>query len=121
MIVDTNIIFDFLKNHKEARFFIEKNQPISTSVVVVAELYSGVKNKTEVKELREFLSFVEQINVSESIAKEAGLLRRKFLKSHSIEIPDALIAATANHIKVPVASLDKKHFAVLTDNLIIPY
>lgn len=55
------------------------------------------------------------------IAKEAGLLRRKYLKSRGIEIPDAIIAATVNELNVPVASLDKKHFSMLTENLIMPF
>lgn len=121
MIVDANIIIDFLKGHKEANRFIEAHKPISTSVVVVSELFAGVKSKSEMREIREFLTFVELVDVTEVIAKNAGLLRRKYLKSHGIEIPDALIAATANYLKVPVASLDKNHFSVLTDNLIVPY
>ncbi|MEX2605641.1 MAG: type II toxin-antitoxin system VapC family toxin [Gracilimonas sp.] len=121
MIVDTNIIIDFLKGHKEANRFIEAHKPISTSVVVVSELFAGVKSKSDMREIREFLTFVELVDVTEVIAKNAGLLRRKYLKSHGIEIPDALIAATANYLKVPVASLDKKHFSILTEDLIIPY
>ncbi|MAO63397.1 MAG: hypothetical protein CL666_00200 [Balneola sp.] len=121
MIVDTNIIIDFLKGRDEANSFIKAHKPITTSVVVVSELFAGVKSKNEMRELREFLTFVELVDVTEVIAKNAGLLRRKYLKSHGIEIPDALIAATANYLKVPVASLDKKHFSVLTDDLVIPY
>jgi predicted nucleic acid-binding protein len=121
MIVDTNIIIDFLKGHKHAIEFITTHTPVYISVVVVSELFSGVNNKREMKEIREFLSFVEVVDVTEEIARKAGLLRQKYFKSHGIEIPDALIAATANHLKVPVASLDKKHFSVLTNELVVPY
>lgn len=121
MIVDTNIFIDFLKGNENAIRFIQQNQPISTSVIVVSELYSGVKNKKEEKELNTFLSFVNQIDVTAVIARNAGLMRRKYHKSHGIEIPDAIIAATAKEEGVPIATLDKKHFSVLTDNLIIPY
>lgn len=121
MIVDTNILIDFLKGKEEAIAFVELNQPISVSVIVVSELYSGVQNDDEIKELTSFLSHVEQVEVSSAIALKAGLLRRKFHKSHGVEIPDAIIAATAENKNVPVATLDKKHFSVLTKNLIIPY
>lgn len=121
MIVDTNIFIDFLKGNKDAVHFIQKNQPVSTSVVIVSELYSGVKTKAEMNELSSFLSFVNKIDVTEAIARKAGLLRRKYHKSHGIKIPDAIIAATAEQQGVPIATLDKKHFSVLTNNLIIPY
>ncbi|MBO6585087.1 MAG: type II toxin-antitoxin system VapC family toxin [Gracilimonas sp.] len=121
MIVDTNIFIDFLKGNEDAVHFIQKNQPVSTSVVVVSELYSGVKTKAEMNELGSFLSFVNKIDVTEAIARKAGLLRRKYHKSHGIKIPDAIIAATAEQQGVPIATLDKKHFSVLTNNLIIPY
>ncbi|NBC66930.1 MAG: PIN domain-containing protein [Bacteroidetes bacterium] len=121
MIVDTNVIIDFLKGNKAAVEFIDGLPVVRTSVVVVSELFSGVQEKNEMDELEEFLKYIESINVSVKIAKRAGLLRRKFLKSHGIEITDAIIAATANDLNVPVATLDKKHFSVLTNSLITPY
>lgn len=121
MIVDTNVLIDFLKGNKDAVEFIDGLPVVRTSVVVVSELYSGVQGKNEMDELEEFLKHIEPIDVSLKIAKRAGLLRRKFLKSHGIEIPDAIVAATANDLNLPVASLDKKHFSVLAKDLIVPY
>jgi hypothetical protein len=43
---------------------------------------------------------------------KAGLLRRKYLKSHGIQLQDAIIVATADYIGVPNATLDEKHFSV---------
>jgi predicted nucleic acid-binding protein len=72
--------------------------------------------------MNEFLeTSVNQITVTQEIAKEAGLLRLKYGKSHGIRMPDALIAATASVENKPVVSLDKKHFSILTDELIILY
>lgn len=121
MIVDTNILIDFLKGKKDGVSFVGSLPFIRTSVVVVSELYSGVQGRREMNELEEFLKFIEPIDVSLEIARDAGLLRKKFLRSHRIELPDAIIAATANDLNIPVASLDKKHFSVLAKNLIVPY
>ncbi|MEX0722322.1 MAG: type II toxin-antitoxin system VapC family toxin [Gracilimonas sp.] len=122
MIVDSNILIDFLKGKPEAVDFIAQFEPILTSVVAVSELYAGIISKKELRDLNAFIeSSVEQIPITVEIAKEAGLLRMKLGKSHGIRLPDAFIAATAINQKVPVASLDKKHFSVLTDNLIVPY
>lgn len=122
MIVDSNILIDFLKGKTEASNFILQFDPILTSVVVVSELYTGVLSKKELRELNAFLeNSVKQIPVSQEIAKEAGLLRMRYGKSHGIRLPDAFIAATAIVKKVPIASLDKKHFSILTDDLVVPY
>lgn len=121
MVLDTNILIDFLKGKLEAIDFVKELDALRTSVVVVAELYSGVINEREVDEMNEFLNHIEQIEVSSKIAIHAGYLRRKYIKSHGIGVPDAIIAATANDLNVPVASLDKKHFSVLAKNLIVPY
>jgi predicted nucleic acid-binding protein len=45
----------------------------------------------------------------------------RFGKSHGLRLPDAFIAATAIVNNIPVASLDKKHFSILTDDLVVPY
>lgn len=65
--------------------------------------------------------FVRQVDVNKTIAEEAGLMRRRFHRSHGIELPDALIVATAHYEGAAVASLNKKYFSVLTEKLIIPY
>lgn len=122
MIVDSNILIDFLKGKPEASQFIIQFDPILTSVVVVSELYAGIISKKELRELTSFLeNSIEQIPITEQIAKEAGLLRMRFGKSHGLRLPDAFIAATAIVNNIPVASLDKKHFSILTDDLVVPY
>lgn len=123
MIVDTNIIIDLLNGKKEAFKFLDSNlrNNLLLSVVSVSEIYAGIRGEKEVQLLEDLLTIFELIPVNKSIAVEAGFLINKFRASHGIEIPDALIAATANYLKMPVASLNKKHFSVLTNDLVVPY
>lgn len=122
MTVDTNIIIDLLKGHKKAYEFIYSHirDDLYLSVITVSEVYSGIK-KQEVEIFEDLLTLFHLIHVNKEISVEAGKLRRKYIPSHGIEIPDAIIAATANDLNVPVASLVKKHFSVLAKNLIVPY
>jgi hypothetical protein len=48
--------------------------------------------------------------IEEEIAERAGALMRQFHKSHGIDIPDAIIAATADHHGLKLATLNVKHF-----------
>ena len=122
MIVDTNIIIDLLKDSKEAYEFLHSyvSEDLYLSVITVSEVYSGIK-KARDRDIKDLLTLFYLIHVNNEISVEAGKLWRKFLKIHGIEISDAIIAATANDLSVPGATLDKKHFSVLTNNLIIPY
>lgn len=122
MIIDTNILIDFFRGKEEAVKFIGQFNSIVTSVIVASELYAGIQTGHEMRELKQFLeSSVELIPVSIEIAEQAGFYRNKYGKSHGIRLPDAFIAATAITKNLPIASLDKKHFSVLTDKLIVPY
>jgi len=98
MIVDTNIIIDLLNGKKEAFKFLDSNlrNNLLLSVVSVSEIYAGIRGEKEVQLLEDLLTIFELIPVNKSIAVEAGFLINKFRASHGIEIPDALIAATAN-------------------------
>lgn len=123
MIVDTNIIIDVLKGKNEAESFLETslNRDLLLSVITISEIHSGLRDDREEQLFEELISIFEVISVTHTIAIKSGKLRKKFFASHGIETPDAIIAATANYLQVPVATLDKKHFSVLTDELVIPY
>lgn len=47
---------------------------------------------------------------NEEIGKKAGTYLRKYMKSHNLQLGDALIAATAFYYKYPFYTLNKKHY-----------
>lgn len=90
------------------------------SAITIAELYSGLKGRKEKSDLEYFLSLFDVIPVSKDIATEAGLLRRKWHRSHDMGLADALIAATAASNNMTLYSLNEKHYGML-DILEVPY
>jgi predicted nucleic acid-binding protein len=48
--------------------------------------------------------------ISSEISRSAGGFIRHYSTSHGIDIPDALIAATAEHHGLRLATLNVKHF-----------
>ncbi|MDX1640565.1 MAG: type II toxin-antitoxin system VapC family toxin [Balneolaceae bacterium] len=123
MIVDTNIIIDVLNGGDEAKIFIESKltEDLLLSVVTVSEVYASIRNAKEIEKFENLLSLFEIIAINKHIAIEAGKLKKRYGASHGIRLPDAFIAATAITFQVPVATLDKKHFSVLTKSLVVPY
>ena len=90
------------------------------SSITLAELYAGVREGQERDALEAIALEFQIIPVDEEIARIGGLFRRDYLKSHNIDLDDALIAATAVREGATLVSLNRKHFPMIAD-LIVPY
>ncbi len=121
VLIDTDVFIDFLRGHQQAIEFVRHVYPnFSISVVSVAELYSGVRDGKERKQLESALEACNILDVTGSIAKAAGLFKRTYGKSHGVHLPDALIAATVHEYSLVLATLNRKHFPMLTQ-ILEPY
>lgn len=111
LLVDTDVIIDYLRGQADAVAYIEiLTNPLFISTITVAELYSGVRDDKEREALKTFIAAFEIIPVSEEIAVKGGLYRRDYNKSHKIGLADALIAATAEVHGATLITLNIKHF-----------
>ncbi len=116
MLVDTDILIDYFRGIPDAVEFIETHiDKISLSAISVAELFQGVRDGPEREALDEFISAVRVIDVDLSIATKAGLFRRQYVQSHRVGLADCLIAATALVYRLPMKTLNTKHFPMLDD------
>jgi predicted nucleic acid-binding protein len=121
MLVDTNIIIDYLRDKPQAIAFLENPDiHFSISVVTISELYAGTRSSAEEDEVHDFCRSLFVLSIGAEIAQLAGEYVRKYGKSHSVGIADALIAATAARHNLPLATLNMKHFPMLT-NIAAPY
>jgi predicted nucleic acid-binding protein len=115
LLVDTDVIIDYLRGRAEAVVFIEAvANPLLASAVTVAELHVGVRDGAERHALERFLGAFEVVPVDRDIAVRGGLFRRDYGKSHGVGLPDALIAATAVARSATLVTLNIKHFPMLT-------
>lgn len=116
MLVDTDILIDYLKALPQAVEFVEEHIDwIAVSAITVAELYQGVRDGDERDALDEFLCAVRVLETDSGIAKAAGLYRRQNKASHNSGLADCLIAATASAHHLPLRTLNVKHFPMLAD------
>jgi predicted nucleic acid-binding protein len=90
------------------------------SVITAAELFAGVREGAERKEIEQFLHCTVLIDVDEQIAVQAGLMLRQYRKSHGVGLADALIAAPAEAEHARMVTLNTKHFPMLKD-VLVPY
>lgn len=113
-LVDTDIIINYLKGKGNAKDFlmgiIDKRALGFFSVITEAELLSGSRNADDESAIYSILDYMEAIEVERNIAVIAGKLRQKYYAAYRTELPDAIIAATANEYELVLATANEKHF-----------
>jgi len=114
ILVDTDILIDFLRGYNKAVAFVDKfSSQIILSPIVIAELYAGVKGHDELTVLDNFISLFHVVPFTAEIAKIGGLYKRDFGRSHGVGLADAILAATAEVEKAELKTLNVKHYPML--------
>ena len=121
MLVDTDILIDYLRGRPEAVSFLEKNvENVSVSAVSVAELYLGVREGRERTRLSRMISALVVLPLTAEIAETAGLYRRDYRGRTGCGLAECLVAATASEHHLELATLNRKHFQML-EHVLTPY
>ncbi len=113
-LVDSDVLIDYLKGFNLACDLMETHiDRIGLSVITIAEIRAGIKGKEEEQAFKHFLSAIPLYDVTRTIAEMGGDWVRQFSRSHSVEAPDALIAATAAVHNLDLKTLNTKHYPML--------
>ena len=112
IILDTNIIIELFKGNVETKELLKKvdEKEFAISVITSMELYYGAINKRELNKIKKFLKSFNLLTINEEISKIALDLIEKYSKSHGLDIPDTLIAATSLYYEIPLLTYNKKDF-----------
>lgn len=117
MLVDTDVLIWYLKGNKNAYQVIENSSNFFISVVTYMELVQGMRTKKELNSLRKALHIwnAKILYISEEISAKAMFYVEQLFLSHSMQLADALIGATAIAYGNPVLTGNGKHYRVLKD------
>ena len=111
ILLDTNILIEILKgNSVTLKTIGQLDEPPAISTITAMELLYGALNKQELLQLEKFLSRFEHLPLNEDISGIAFKLIRSYAKSHTLDIPDSLIAATTLHHKAALFTYNVKDF-----------
>ena len=111
IILDTNVLIEILKNNSTTLTSVEQlAKPVGISTVTVMELLFGARNKNEQKALKKFINNFKIVHLSEEISIKATSLIDNYAKSHGLDIPDALITATALCLNVELFTYNARDF-----------
>lgn len=120
LLIDSDVMIEYLRGSEPAILFLEtlERRP-AMSVICMAELLAGVRDEPEREAIECFLQTFEILPVDENIARLGGHYRKTYAKSHSTGLADALIAATATHYNLQLATFNTRRYPML--KAISPY
>ncbi len=111
VVLDTDVLIDYLRGMPAAGRYVDGLTEVPTcSEVTRVEILRGMRSH-ERRVTERFLATIRWSAVDEEVSGLAGELGRRFRRSHTqIGIADLVIAATATRLRIPLATLNVRHF-----------
>jgi predicted nucleic acid-binding protein len=113
IVIDTDVLIEYLRdNEKIVKRFAEvykKEKKLCYSPITRAEIVAG-QRRGEEEITSKLFGLMECLKIDDAIGHKAGEYMKAHRASHSTEIADALIAATAHVTDLPLWTLNKKHY-----------
>lgn len=112
LVIDTDILVDHLRGETRAGELVRRIESgkylAYFSTITEAELYSGrqMHRREERRSVDLLLSLMRRVEVDGEIARRAGDIRRMY----EVELPNALIAATALSSRARLVTRNLKHY-----------
>ncbi len=112
VLCDTDILIEAMKNNPRATHLLRDIgfENIALSAITVMELYFGAVNKREMTKIKNRVQQLRIVHIDQQICETAMDLVERYVKSHSLHIPDALIAATAICGRIELLTYNVKDF-----------
>ena len=123
-LLDTNVLIDISRQIPVAVQWMQTQSStvFGLPVLVCMELIDGVQNQLDRQRALKVIQQYPVIHLYTRDSKWAQAQHTKFKLSHNVGIGDALIASASARLKVPIYTLNTKHFSPLPDvQAIRPY
>ncbi len=117
ILVDTDVLIWYLRGNSEAYTLIHSLPHICISSVTYMELVQGMRNKDELRTLQQTLKQwnIKTIYVNEEISAKALFFVEEYFLSHSMQLADALIGATATMYGMTLITANDKHYKIIKE------
>jgi predicted nucleic acid-binding protein len=117
IVCDTDVMIDYWNKKNQRHTFtvdlLENSLGLNNillSAITKMELIVGAVNKGELNIINKNVHQFEVALIDDSITISAIQLLQEYTLSHGMALPDALIAATAMVLKVPLFTYNSKDF-----------
>ena len=115
-LIDTNILIDHLRGDPKATAFLRDVEAgrVQDTVSVITEtelLAYPALTRRQVREIEALLALLPTLAVTSRVARLAA----RYIRAHRIDVPDALIAATARLAGATLLTRNLKHFRIVRE------
>jgi predicted nucleic acid-binding protein len=103
ILLDTNAFIYFFEGRSKITNLVVNTPEIYFSAISEIELLSATQlTQSEIDSIKAFLSLCQRVELTSEIIDQTISIRRQY----HFKIPDAIIAASALHLKMPLATAD---------------
>jgi len=115
LVIDTSIIIEFLRSKDKkltSLYLIPNDKIICITTVSIYELYIGATDKIKWKDVKLLTEDLLTLSFDANVSMEAAKIYHQLRTDNKmIEFRDIFIAATCIINKMPLLTLNKKHFS----------
>jgi len=117
MLVDTDVLIWYMRGNEQAYRAIAGAGDFSMSAVTYMELAQGLRDKKELAILRRTVRQwnCRIVHITEEISARAMFYIEQHFLSHSLQLADALIGATATTYGLPLLTANEKHYRAIRE------
>ncbi|WP_232199264.1 type II toxin-antitoxin system VapC family toxin [Thioalkalivibrio sp. ALE20] len=101
-----------MRGNRKAGDWLDSSPGFAVSAVTYMELVQGLRNQVEFRMLRQAMRYWDATiqPVSEAISTRATFLVETYALSHNMQMADALVAATATQLGLPLVTANDRHY-----------
>ncbi len=116
-LVDTDVFIWYLRGNQKAYDKLHCIGNFNISAVTYMELVQGMRDKNELRIFKKSIKEMEikTIYISKEISAKAIFYVEEFFLSHSMQMADALIAASTSTYGLRLLTANDKHYKMLSD------
>ncbi len=113
MLFDSDVVIRLLRGYQDVTSHFRELRrggvPVYSTAVAWAEVFAGLRRGEERAALA-FFDLCGEVVLDARSGRVAGEYLAKYARSHSVEIADALVAASATTSGLHLWTLNRKHF-----------
>ncbi|MEN8214828.1 MAG: type II toxin-antitoxin system VapC family toxin [Pseudomonadota bacterium] len=111
ILCDTCVVIDFINQNSDTLDKLkEQGNILCINSIIEMELIQGAHNKREMQKIIRNINGLRRLEINQAILDLATQLQTRYLLSHHLQLPDAIIAACALIYDIPIFTYNIKHF-----------
>lgn len=125
ILIETTVLIDLLRRSVAAAEYLDHARAtmnLVCSAVTKAELIVGARTRAEVRAIEQLIDRFDVEHITAVDSSRALKWLGKYFHSHGAGFHDCLLEAAALRLRIPIVTLNEKHFQVLPGIKVIrPY